>query len=108
MARPPRIWISTETPAAGEVVRVRAQIVHVMESGFRLDAQGQPIPEDLLTGFTAKLDDALLMEWLPETAISQNPYIEFTFVARASGTLRMVWTDASGVVAEAERALQVG
>lgn len=107
MSRPPRIWISNETPAPGEVVRVRAQMVHVMESGFRLDAQGDVIPEDLLTGFTAMLDDVLLMEWLPETAISQNPYIEFTFAARASGTLRMVWTDDSGVVAQAERLVEV-
>lgn len=108
MARPPRIWISNETPAPGEVVRVRAQVVHVMESGFRVDAEGQPIPEDLLTGFTAMLDDTLLMEWLPETAISQNPYIEFTFAARTSGRLRMVWSDRSGVIAEAEREIRVG
>ena len=108
MARPPRIWISNETPAPGEVVRVRAQVVHVMESGFRVDAEGQPIPEDLLTGFTAMLDDALLMEWLPETAISQNPYIEFTFAARHSGRLRMVWTDRRGVVAQADRDVTVG
>lgn len=108
MARPPRIWISNETPTPGEVVRVRAQVVHVMESGFRVDAEGQPIPEDLLTGFTAMLDDALLMEWLPETAISQNPYIEFTFAARTSGTLRMVWSDGSGVTDEAEREIRVG
>ncbi|MRX48974.1 thiosulfate oxidation carrier complex protein SoxZ [Paracoccus sp. S-4012] len=108
MARPPRIWISNDTPALGEIVRVRAQIVHVMESGFRMDANGDPIPPNLLTGFTATLDDRLLMEWLPETAISQNPYIEFTFAARASGTLRMVWTDESGVVAEAGQEIAVG
>lgn len=103
MSRPPRIWISNETPAKDEIVRVRAQIVHVMESGFRLDANGDPIPADILTGFTATLGDTLLMEWLPETAISQNPYLEFTFAARQPGTLRMVWTDESGIVAEAER-----
>lgn len=107
MARPPRIWISNETPAKDEIVRVRAQIVHVMESGFRLDANGDAIPPDLLTGFTASLGDTLLMEWLPETAISQNPYLEFTFAARQSGTLRMVWTDETGVVAEAVREITV-
>ena len=53
MSRPPRIWISNETPEKDEIVRVRAQIVHVMESGFRLDANGDPIPADVLTGFTA-------------------------------------------------------
>ena len=108
MSRPPRIWISNETPAPGEIVRIRAQIVHVMESGFRLDAEGRPIPPDLLTGFTATLDDTVLMEWQPETAISQNPYIEFTFAARASGILRMVWRDESGVITQAEKAITVG
>lgn len=108
MARPPRIWISNETPAAGEIVRVRAQMVHVMESGFRVDATGQTIPENILTGFTAALGDAVLLEWLPETAIAQNPYIEFTFAARETGTLRMAWSDSSGVIAEAEKEIAVG
>lgn len=108
MSRPPRIWISNETPAKDEIVRVRAQIVHIMESGFRVDANGDQIPANILTGFTATLGDTLLMEWQPETAISQNPYLEFTFAARQSGTLRMVWTDETGVVAEAEREIQVG
>lgn len=108
MARPPRIWISNETPAPGEIVRVRAQMVHVMESGLRLDASGRTVPQDILTGFTASLGDSLLLEWTPEMAISQNPYIEFTFAARRSGRLRMVWTDRRGVVAQAERDVTVG
>ncbi|MBK4216854.1 thiosulfate oxidation carrier complex protein SoxZ [Paracoccus caeni] len=105
---PPRIWISNETPAQGEVVRIRAQIVHPMETGFRIDAAGQPMPENLLQGFQAHLDDDLLMEWQPETAISQNPYIEFTFAARRSGALRMVWTDQSGDIATVTREITVG
>ena len=60
------------------------------------------------TGFTASLGDTLLLDWAPETAVSQNPYIEFTFAARRSGTLRMVWTDATGVIAEAEEEIAVG
>ncbi|MDN3711260.1 thiosulfate oxidation carrier complex protein SoxZ [Paracoccus cavernae] len=107
MARPPRIWISSETPAAGEVVRVRAQIVHVMESGLRLDAAGALIPRNTLTHFTATIGEALILDWVPETAISQNPYIEFTFKARLSGTLTMVWSDATGVVAEASQEITV-
>lgn len=100
MARPPRIWLSTETPAAGEIVRVRAQIVHVMESGLRLDAAGALIPRDTLSHFEARLGDDLILDWIPETAIAQNPYIEFTFKARQSGTLTMVWTDADGALTE--------
>lgn len=103
MARPPRIWISTDTPARGEIVRVRAQIAHPMESGLRLDTTGRPIPRNILTRFTAALDGQMLLEWLPGTAIAQNPYLEFTFAARRSGSLRMTWTDDSGMIAEAER-----
>lgn len=107
MSRPPRIWISTETPARDEIVRVRAQIAHPMETGFRHYADGTPLPPNLMTRFQALLDDVLLMEWLPEPAVAQNPYIEFTFAARTSGTLRMIWTDETGDFAEAERRITV-
>ena len=107
MASPPRIWLSNETPAKDEIVRVRAQITHVMESGLRIDAAGQPIPRDTLERFEAHIGADLILDWKPETAISQNPYLEFTFKARQSGKLTMVWTDATGVVAEAEREITV-
>lgn len=103
MANPPRIWLSSETPAKDEIVRVRAQVVHIMESGLRLDAAGAPIPRDTLMRFEAWLGDALVLDWLPETAISQNPYIEFTFKARESAVLKMTWTDQNGILAEVER-----
>ncbi len=105
MANPPRIWISSETPAAGEILRVRAQITHVMESGLRLDEAGAPIPRNTLERFEASFDGSPVLIWEPETAVSQNPYIEFTFRAVRSGVLKMVWTDASGVIAEAEQSL---
>ncbi|MDO5619963.1 MAG: thiosulfate oxidation carrier complex protein SoxZ [Paracoccus sp. (in: a-proteobacteria)] len=105
MSRPPRIWISTETPARDEIVRIRAQIAHPMETGFRQQADGTPMPRNILTGFRALLNDAVLMEWQPEPTVSQNPYIEFTFAARDSGTLRMIWTDERGDFAEAERSI---
>ncbi|GAA5091814.1 thiosulfate oxidation carrier complex protein SoxZ [Paenalcaligenes hermetiae] len=89
----PRIWISNAKPMAGEIVRVRALIEHRMESGMRLDNDGNVIPRHIVHTFTAKLNDQLLFTWQPETAISQNPYIEFTFVARESGTLSMQWVD---------------
>ena len=37
MSKPPRIWVSNAAPKKGEVVRVRAQMEHVMESGLRTD-----------------------------------------------------------------------
>lgn len=101
--RPPRIWISNATPAAGEIVRLRTQIAHPMESGFRIDAAGRPIPRHIVTRFEARLDDRLLLEWEPQSAISQNPYLEFTFAARQPGTLRMTWIDDLGETITAEK-----
>ena len=94
----PRTWISNANPAAGEVVRVRALIEHPMESGLRLDVEGNDIPRNIVNTFEATLDGELLFRWQPETAISQNPYIEFTFTARSSGELQLKWLDDEGVV----------
>lgn len=108
MQKPPRIWISNAAPKAGEIVRVRAQIEHRMESGLRLDAQGQPIARNIVTRFEARLGDDLLFTWSPETAIAQNPFLEFTFKARQSGELKMLWRDDQGQTRTANKALQVG
>lgn len=108
MSRPPRIWMSSATPKPGEIVRVRAQITHPMESGFRRDFNGEPMPKNIVTRFEASLDGETLILWEPETAISQNPYFEFTFAARRAGVLRMVWEDDLGAVIEAEREISLG
>lgn len=89
----PRIWISNANPESGEIVRVRAVIVHRMETGLRLNQEGEPISRNIINKFTATLNNQLLLEWEPETAIAQNPFLEFTFVARESGTLSMRWED---------------
>lgn len=102
-SNPPRVWVSKDRPAAGEVVRVRAQIEHRMESGFRHDEAGKPLPRNILTRFEARLGDTLLLTWEPGVTVAQNPYIEFTFKARASGTLQLRWSDDTGRVAEASR-----
>lgn len=94
----PRIWISNASPKQDELVRVRALIEHRMESGFRQNADGDTIPRNIINHFKAHLNDELLFSWLPETAVSQNPYIEFTFMAFASGELKLTWEDDNGEI----------
>ena len=91
----PRIWISNATPERGEIVKVRAVIVHRMETGLRLNQDGEAIQRNIINKLTACFNEQLLFQWEPETAIAQNPYLEFTFVARESGTLAMRWEDDS-------------
>ncbi len=93
-----RVWISTKTPKAGELVRVRALVTHRMETGLRPAEDGSTKERNIIHTFEAKLNDQLLFSWFPETAISQNPYIEFTFKANQTGRLSMQWTDDEGQV----------
>lgn len=108
MNKPPRIWVSNVTPKAGDVLRVRAQMEHVMESGLRTDpTTGQIRPRNIVKRFEAKLDDALVFAWEPGISVAQNPYIEFTFTARRSGTLHFHWADEKGQTLKAEKAITV-
>lgn len=103
----PRIWISNATPKTGELVRVRALVEHRMESGLRLNKEGQVVPRNIIHDFKATFNGELLFNWQPETAISQNPYLEFTFVARRSGVLVMSWTDDQGAVITGQTELSI-
>ena len=103
----PRIWISNASPKLNEIVRVRALIEHRMESGFRPGADGTLIARNIIHRFEAKLNGDLLFSWFPETAISQNPYIEFTFKARASGELSMQWEDDEGHIIQGSTELNL-
>ena len=108
MSKPPRIWVSNATPKKGEVVRVRAQMEHVMESGLRTDpATGKVRPRNIVNRFEARLGSALLFTWEPGISIAQNPYIEFTFLARESGELNMLWKDDQGQTLNAQKAITV-
>ena len=105
--KPPRVWISNAPPKKGEVLRVRAQIEHVMESGLRTDEAGKIRPRNIVTRFEARLGPTLLFAWEPGIAVSQNPYIEFTFLARESGELRMQWKDDTGQSVNASKGISV-
>ena len=108
MQKPPRIWVSNANPKKGEVLRVRPPIEHTMESGLRTDpATGKLRPRNIVTHFEAKLGNALLFSWEPGISVSQNPYIEFTFVARESGELRLHWKDDTGQTLSAQKGITV-
>ncbi len=107
MSQTPRLWISNASPKQGEVVRVRALIRHRMESGLRADANGDLIPRNIVTKFEARLGDDPLFTWEPETAVSQHPYLEFTFVARQNEELTMTWVDDEGEVVTGSQTISI-
>lgn len=105
MSKPPRLWISNASPKKGEIVRVRAQIEHPMESGLRHDSAGKIRPRNIIKRFEARLGEQLLFAWEPGISVAQDPYIEFTFAAQASGALHLVWHDEAGQRIEASKAI---
>lgn len=108
MQKPPRIWTSNATPKKGEVLRVRAQMEHPMESGLRTDpATGKVRARNIVTRFEARLGSTLLFVWEPGIAVAQNPYIEFTFMARESGELALHWKDDNGQTLSAQKTITV-
>lgn len=106
--KPPRVWVSNPSPKKGEVLRVRAQIEHVMESGLRSDDAGKIRPRNIVTRFEARLGPTLLFAWEPGISVGQNPYVEFTFMARESGELQLHWKDDAGQTASASKRISVG
>ena len=82
----------------GEQVEIRVLINHIMESGQRRDAMGAIIPRDIIHSFvcTYNDEDVLRAEFFP--AISANPYLAFSTIARDSGSIVLTWTDDHGTV----------
>ncbi len=75
----------------GEVIEVRTLISHVMETGFRADANGALKPRDLITHFSCRYNGELVFAAELYPAVAANPYIVFTTVATESGTLAFEW-----------------
>ena len=64
-------------------------------------------PRNIVSRFEAKLGNTLLFAWEPGISIAQNPYIEFTFVARESGELNMQWKDEQGQTLSAQKTISL-
>jgi sulfur-oxidizing protein SoxZ len=93
MSNPPRIWLSNKSPKKGEIVTVRTIVQHVMETGFRKDADGKTVPQKIINRFDCTLNGKPVISWTLGTGISANPYLEFRFRADEAGDLKLVWTD---------------
>ena len=80
----------------GEVIEVKTLIAHPMETGYRLDPTGAPLPRDIINRFlcTYNGEEVFRAELYP--AIAANPFIAFSTVATESGEIIFSWTDDHG------------
>jgi sulfur-oxidizing protein SoxZ len=95
------------TAKKGEVIEIKTQVQHEMESGQRKDASGKPVPRLIINKFVCKYNGAEVFasEWHP--AISANPYLSFFVTATESGKIEFTWTDDKGEITKAEAEIKV-
>jgi sulfur-oxidizing protein SoxZ len=97
-----------ENPAVGDVIEVRALIQHVMETGNRKDANGQPIPRNIVNKFTATFANTPVFSADFGPGISSNPFIAFHMRVPGPGEFVFTWTDDKGEVTVERTPMFVG
>lgn len=82
-----------ETIAKDDVIEVKALISHVMETGNRHNADGTPIPRNIIHTLKATFEGNLVFSADLGPGISANPYIAFPLKVTGPGTLEILWID---------------
>jgi sulfur-oxidizing protein SoxZ len=99
--------IKIKTRLSGDVAAVKSLVLHPMETGARKDpATGELVPRHHITQLTFTNDGDVVMVANFSTAVSKNPYIDFSFRgAKAGDTLKVSWIDSRGGSDELETVL---
>ncbi len=84
-----------ETAKRGEVLPVRLVILHPMESGFRLDAEGRAFAKNVIRIVTCRHAGREVWRAELSSGIAANPYFEFFIRADMSGDIELTWEDDS-------------
>lgn len=103
----PRVKVP-KTAKAGEVITIKTLINHKMESGFRKDKKGEPIPKHIINKFTAEFNGKPVFSADIRPAVSANPYFQFKAKVSESGTFKFTWVDDDGSTYSDEKKIKVG
>jgi len=91
----------------GEPFEVRITVRHAMETGYRTDVSGKPIPRNVIKRFTCSYNGEPVFAVGMGPGIAANPYLRFFVTARESGTLDFEWIDDAGERATAQASVKV-
>ena len=80
----------------GQVIEIKTLISHMMETGFRRDNVGKPIPRNIITQLVCTYNGEEIFRADLHPAIAANPFISFSTVATDSGTIAFEWTGDNG------------
>ena len=95
------------TAKRGEVIEIRTLINHPMETGYRRDSDGQPLPRDLIRRFACRYDGEFVITAELHAAVAANPYLAFHTVATSSGVLSFTWEGDNGFTQTESRSIVV-
>ena len=96
-----------KTARKGELVEIKALILHPMETGFRSGTNGRIIPRNIIERFTATWNGRQILDMNLSPAIAANPFVSFFAVAQESGRVVMRWTGDNGFQVEESIAIAV-
>ena len=85
-----------EQAKRGEIITIRIAIQHPMETGFRYDNAGKPIPKNVINNLVCRYNGAEIFRAEMGSGIAANPYLQFCTVADANGEIEFSWVDDSG------------
>lgn len=80
----------------GEIIEIRTLVQHPMETGFRRNHLGEPIPRNILRQLVCTYNGEEIVRVALHPAIAANPAMSFTAVATESGTIELTWTGDNG------------
>jgi len=89
-----------KTAKKGQVVEIKALIMHVMETGFRPGTNGRIIPRNIIEDFSATWNGREIFRMKMSPAVAANPFVSFAAVATESGTIVFRWTGDEGFRAD--------
>jgi sulfur-oxidizing protein SoxZ len=84
--------------ARGDLITVRAIIVHPMDTGFFRTTEGQPIPAYFIRDVAITYGDEQVARFEWTSGVSKDPIVSFTLKADKEAPLAMVWSDNKGGV----------
>lgn len=99
--------VMPERAAKGEVIEIKALVMHPMESGFRRDSMGAAVPRDIIKRFACSYGGEEVFAMEAFTGVAANPLIVFHTLAVASGDLQFTWVDEKGAIGFATAHLEV-
>lgn len=93
--------------AKGDIVEIKASVLHPMETGYRRDSMGAPVPRDIIKRFACSYGGVEVFAMECFTGVAANPLVAFTTVATETGSLVFTWVDEKGAVTSAMMHLEV-